>query len=122
MRTAALRRLELSANSAMVNTELIYQARQHGFRVAEAPVTHHPRRFGRASGGDPKVIARAIGEFFTLRHRFNRPEAKQLLVHSRLVGIVALLAGLAGAFWAVTNHVVPGLGDAEAPLNIPKRG
>jgi glycosyltransferase involved in cell wall biosynthesis len=121
MRTSALQRLELTANSAMVNTELIYQARQHGFRVAEVPVTHHARKFGEASGGDPKVIARAIGEFFTMRRRFNKPRAKQLRVHCWLVAIVALLAALAATFWVVTNHVVLAYGDAEAHLNISKR-
>ena len=74
MRTSALRRLTLTAKSAMINTELLYQARQHGLRVAEAPVTHLERRFGKASGGDLNVILRAVREFFAMRHRFNRPD------------------------------------------------
>ncbi len=121
MHTSALQRLELTAESAMVNTELIYQARQHGIRVAEAPVTHHARKFGEASGADPRVIAGAIGEFFTMRHRFTKPHAKQLRLHCWLVAIAAVLAGLAATFWVVTNHVVLAYGDAEAHLNISKR-
>jgi hypothetical protein len=121
MRTSALRRLDLTANSAMVNTELLYQARQHGLRIAQLPVTHYPRQFGQASGGDPKVIARAIGEFFAMRHRFNQPQAKRLRLCSWLIGVLALLAGLVTTAWAFDHHVVLAYGDAEAHLNIAKR-
>jgi len=121
MRASALRQLDLTANSAMVNTELLYQSRQHGLRVAQLPVTHYPRRFGEASGGDLRVIARAIREFFALRHRFNQPQAKRLRLHSRLVAILALLAGLATTAWAYAHHVILAYGDAEAHLNIAKR-
>ncbi|MBJ7614270.1 MAG: glycosyltransferase [Candidatus Dormibacteraeota bacterium] len=121
MRTSALRQLELTANSAMVNAELIYQARQHGLPVAQVPVTHYARKFGKASGGDPKVIARAIGEFFAMRRRFNRPEARQLRLHCWLVALLALVGGVAATSWAVVNHVVLAYGDAEAHLNISKR-
>ena len=121
MRTSALRRLDLTANSAMVNTELLYQARQHGLRIAQLPVTHYPRQFGQASGGDVKVITRAIGEFFAMRRRFNQPQAKRLRLSSWLIGVLALLAGLATTAWAFAHHVVLAYGDAEAHLNIAKR-
>lgn len=121
MRTSALHRLDLTANSAMVNAELLYQARQHNVRIAQTPVTHYPRQFGHASGGDPKVIARAIGEFFAMRHRFNRPPAKRLRLCSWLVGVLALIAGVATTAWAFAHHVILAYGDAEAHLNIAKR-
>lgn len=121
MRASALRRLDLTANSAMVNTELLYQARQHGLRTAQLPVTHYPRQFGQASGGDPKVIARAIGEFFAMRHRFNQPRAKRLRLCSWLIVVLALLASVATTAWAFAHHVVLAYGDAEAHLNIAKR-
>jgi len=121
MRASALRQLDLTANSAMVNTELLYQVRQHGLRIAQLPVTHYPRQFGEASGGDLKVIARAIGEFFALRRRFNQPEAKRLRLCTWLVGVLALLAGLATTAWAFAHHVILAYGDAEAHLNIAKR-
>jgi len=121
MRTSALRRLDLTANSAMVNTELMYQARRHGLRVAELPVTHREREFGQASGGDPRVIGRAIREFFGMRRRFNRPGAAQLRLHSCAVGLLTLLAGLVATWWTVRDHTVLAYGDAEAHLNIAKR-
>jgi GT2 family glycosyltransferase len=121
LRTAALRRLDLSANSAMVNTELLYQARRHGLRVAQVPVSHKPRRYGEATGGDPQVIARAVREFFALRRRFSRPPAERLRVHTRLVAALVLVAGVAATYWAVAHRVVLAYGDAEAHLNIAKR-
>jgi Glycosyl transferase family 2/Cellulase (glycosyl hydrolase family 5) len=121
MRASALHKLDLTANSAMVNTELLYQARQHGLRIAQLPVTHLPRQFGQASGGNLKVIARAIREFFTLRHRFNQPEAKRLRLHSRLVAVLAVIAGAAVTAWAYAHQVILAYGDAEAHLNIAKR-
>jgi hypothetical protein len=121
IRTSALRRLPLTAGSAMVNAELIYQARQHGLRVAEHAVTHYPRRLGEASGGNPRVILRAVREFFAMRYRFTRPLDKQLQLHTWLVGIVALLVGVATTVWAVAKHTVLAYGDAEAHLNISKR-
>ena len=121
MRASALRQLELTANGAMVNTELLYQARQHGLRIVQLPVTHYPRQFGEASGGDLKVIIRAISEFFALRRRFNQPEAKRLRLCTWLVGVLALLAGVATTAWAFAHHVILAYGDAEAHLNIAKR-
>ncbi len=121
MRTATLRALDLTANSAMVNTELLYQARQHGITVAEIPVTHRERRFGQASGGNIKVIARALREFVAMRRRFNKPEPKRLRLHSWLVGLLALLSGVAATIWAVATQTVLAYGDAEAHLNISKR-
>ena len=121
MRTSALRRLELTADSAMINTELFYQARRNGLRVRQLPVTHLERKYGQSTGGDPKVIARAIREFFAMRHRFNSYEATRLRLHTRLVGLLALVAGVAATWWALAHHMVLAYGDAEAHLNIAKR-
>jgi GT2 family glycosyltransferase len=121
IRRSALVRLELTATSAMINTELFYQARQQGLRVVQQPVTHREREFGESSGGDPKVIARAVREFFALRHRFNASERSRLRLHTRLVALLALLCGVAATWWASANHVVLAYGDAEAHLNIAKR-
>ncbi|MDR7277950.1 glycosyltransferase [Catenuloplanes atrovinosus] len=121
IRRSALRGLELTATSAMINTELFYQARQHGLRVVEQPVTHLPRRFGEASGGDPRVIARAIREFFVMRHRFNGVARSRLRLHTRLAGLLAAVAGLLATWWTVANGHVLAYGDSEAHLNIAKR-
>jgi glycosyltransferase involved in cell wall biosynthesis len=121
IRRSALARLELTATSAMINTELFYQARLHGLRVVERPVTHRERTSGESSGGDRQVIARAIREFFGMRHRFNASERSRLRLHTRLVALLALVAGVAATWWAYAHHVVLAYGDAEAHLNIAKR-
>jgi hypothetical protein len=121
MRTSALRRLELTADSAMINTELFYQARRNGLRVRQLAVTHLERKFGQPTGGDPKVIGRAVREFVAMRQRFNSQMSSRLRLHTRLVGLLAFLAGAAGTWWALAHHAVLAYGDAEAHLNIAKR-
>lgn len=63
---------ELQSRSAFISPELMIRARNHGFAVTEAGVTHHPRTAGRPKGATPKVIARTIAEIFRLR-----PELQQ---------------------------------------------
>jgi hypothetical protein len=121
MRTAAIRSLHLTANSAMVNTELLYQCRTRGLRVVELPVTHRERQFGVASGGDAAVIRRAMREFVAMRRRFNADPDVQLRLQSFAVAALALMAGVTSTAWAVAHHVVLAYGDAEAHLNIAKR-
>lgn len=51
-----------AADGAMVSTELLARMRQRGARIVEVPVTHLPRRAGRASGAAPTVVLRAFLE------------------------------------------------------------
>jgi glycosyltransferase involved in cell wall biosynthesis len=66
MRREALEDLELHARGAMVSAELLGLAQRRGYRVIEVPVDHFPRQFGVASGGKPRVIARALVELVQL--------------------------------------------------------
>jgi glycosyltransferase involved in cell wall biosynthesis len=76
MRREVIASLELRARSALLNTELYYKARHAGWRIAQHPVPHHPRRAGRRSGARPRAIARAIKELivfrWTMRHSLPR--------------------------------------------------
>jgi hypothetical protein len=38
------------------------RARAAGFRIRQVPVTHRPRRAGRAKGATPRVVVRALVE------------------------------------------------------------
>jgi hypothetical protein len=49
-----------------VNTEILVRARAAGVRIRQVPVTHRPRRAGRAKGANPRVIVRALVELATL--------------------------------------------------------
>jgi glycosyltransferase involved in cell wall biosynthesis len=62
LRREALGDAAPAADGAMVSTELLARLRQRGARIVEVPVTHLPRRAGRASGAAPAVVLRAFLE------------------------------------------------------------
>lgn len=72
MRREVLDSVELRARSALINTELYYKARYAGWRIAQHPVPHHPRRAGRRSGARPRAILRAIKELIMFRWTMRR--------------------------------------------------
>jgi glycosyltransferase involved in cell wall biosynthesis len=57
----------LTADGAMVSTELLVRARAAGAEIAELGVTHRPRTAGRSSGANPAVVLRAFRELRALR-------------------------------------------------------
>ncbi|MHB8719297.1 MAG: glycosyltransferase family 2 protein [Candidatus Dormibacteria bacterium] len=75
MRREVLDSISLTARSALLNTELFYRARAHGWRIAQTPVPHHPRVAGVRSGARPRAIARAVTELLRLRLRLWRSGA-----------------------------------------------
>ncbi len=64
MPTELAKALPLRSSGAVVSTELLVLTHRCGLRVAEVGVRHLPRRAGRATGGDVRVIARAFLELF----------------------------------------------------------
>ena len=71
VRATVLRRFELQTTGAMISTELAVQCLAHGARFAEVGVHHRPRIAGEETGGDPRVIARALHELLRM-HRLLR--------------------------------------------------
>ncbi|HEX8854797.1 MAG TPA: glycosyltransferase family 2 protein [Thermoleophilaceae bacterium] len=65
----------LRSTGAMISTELLVKCIDAGGRVAEVGVHHYPRPAGRASGGDPRVVAHAFRELAQL-HSALTPVAK----------------------------------------------
>lgn len=59
-------RVQIRSVGAMVNTEILAQANSFGMRIHEVKVTHYPRRAGKPSGANLKVIAKAFKELFRL--------------------------------------------------------
>lgn len=57
----------LSAEGAVISTELVLRARESGYQIVEVDVPHHPRRSGRATGANWRVVARAFVEVVRLR-------------------------------------------------------
>ncbi len=61
-------RVQIRSVGAMVNTEILAQANAFGMRIHEVRVSHYPRQFGKSSGANLRVIAKAFRELFRL-HR-----------------------------------------------------
>ena len=57
-----IRSLPLFAPGALINTEIQAKARRHGARLQQVGVHHYPRVAGQATGGNPRVILRAMRE------------------------------------------------------------
>ena len=73
MRASLVQRLELTADGAMVSTELIGRALATGATVHELDVVHRPRAAGEQSGASPRVIARALRELVALAPELRAP-------------------------------------------------
>lgn len=58
--------LPLKSEGAMVTTEILAKAKKHNLKIDQVKVTHLPRKYGDQSGGNIKVIIRAILESFIL--------------------------------------------------------
>lgn len=56
----------LKSEGAMITTEILTKAKKAGLRIAEVDVTHYSRLYGDQSGGNLRVIIRAIRESFKL--------------------------------------------------------
>ncbi|MCO5221229.1 MAG: glycosyltransferase family 2 protein [Thermomicrobiales bacterium] len=61
-----IRSLELSSPGALINTEIQAKARRQGAEIQQVGVRHFPRIAGEATGGNPRVIARAMKETVVL--------------------------------------------------------
>ncbi len=86
-RRSALEGIRLESGGAFLSAELLIKLGQRGRQLAETGVPHYPRTAGAASGANPKVVLRAVRDFWRLRLRlwFNRRAA--------LEGGVAVLGG-----------------------------
>src|SRR5262249_56078057 len=53
---------DVTAEGAMVNTEMLVKLTRLGIPYMQVPVRHYPRRHGAASGANPRVIVHAFIE------------------------------------------------------------
>ena len=76
-RRSALDGVQLESGGAFMSAELLIKLKQRGRRLVEVGVPHYPRIAGSASGANPKVIFRAVRDFWMLRLRLwaNRESA-----------------------------------------------
>jgi glycosyltransferase involved in cell wall biosynthesis len=74
VRTAAVRRIELTSEGAMVSAELLARAVRDGWQIAEMGVHHRPRTAGAPTGGNLAVVVRALRERRAVRRELRRGE------------------------------------------------
>ena len=74
LRTDFLHQHPLETRGAMINAELLYQLKRVGCTHREIGVQHLPRRGGRATGANLRVIARAFRELFIFARQWRREE------------------------------------------------
>jgi glycosyltransferase involved in cell wall biosynthesis len=67
IRTDLAQRLSLTADGAMISTELVARARLAGASIVELGVRHRPRVAGEQSGADPAVVLGAFRELRRIR-------------------------------------------------------
>jgi len=68
-RRDALEGVNVESGGAFLSAELLIKIGERGGVIAEQGVPHYPRTAGRASGADPRVVLRAVRDFWSLRLR-----------------------------------------------------
>jgi glycosyltransferase involved in cell wall biosynthesis len=68
-RRSALEDIRLESGGAFLSAELLVKLMQLGRSLAETGVPHYPRTAGSASGANPRVVLRAVRDFWMLRLR-----------------------------------------------------
>lgn len=58
--------MPFKSEGAMITTEILAKAKKKNLKIAQAQVTHYPRKYGDQSGGNARVIIRAIRESLVL--------------------------------------------------------
>jgi glycosyltransferase involved in cell wall biosynthesis len=66
-RRSALEGVAVASGGAFLSAELLIKIEARGRRIVETGVPHHPRTAGRASGANPRVVLRAVRDFWRLR-------------------------------------------------------
>jgi glycosyltransferase involved in cell wall biosynthesis len=76
-RRQALETIRVGSGGAFFTAELLIKLRFAGRRLAEVGVPHYPRTAGSPTGAKPKVVFRAMRDFWSLRLRlwFGRSKA-----------------------------------------------
>jgi glycosyltransferase involved in cell wall biosynthesis len=65
----ALEGVRLESGGAFLSAELLIKLKARGRTIAEVGIPHYPRTAGQASGANPKVVLRAMRDFWRLRLR-----------------------------------------------------
>lgn len=101
-----IRSLALTSSGALINAEIQAKLRRQGVSLVQVGVPHHPRVAGQATGGDIKVIVRAMRETVSLwirMHRYQPPADSSAPRAYYSLGDVMIAAGTAVAGFVVAR-------------------
>jgi glycosyltransferase involved in cell wall biosynthesis len=59
-----LENIELKSDGAMISSELLIKAKKKGFKIKQVGIHHYPRKAGKPSGANIKVVIKAFYELF----------------------------------------------------------
>ncbi len=68
-RRETLEGVRVESGGAFLSAELLIKIGERGGVIVEEGVPHYPRTAGKASGADPRVVLRAVKDFWSLRLR-----------------------------------------------------
>lgn len=81
-RRAVFDQIQIRSVGAMVNTEILAQATRLGMRIQQVKVSHFPRRHGKPSGAEVRVIIKAFHELWRLWRQLRYVESDQAGLYS----------------------------------------
>jgi glycosyltransferase involved in cell wall biosynthesis len=85
-RREPLQGLRVRSQGAFFSAELLIKIGARGGGISEVGVPHHPRTAGRASGANPRVVLRAVRDFWRLRIRMWQDREKALAAGRPILG------------------------------------
>lgn len=95
-----IRSLSLTTSGALINAEIQSKLRRQGATLVQVGVPHHARVAGQATGGDVKVILRAMRETISLwvrMHRYQPPAHAESPRPYYPLGDIVIAGGTAAA-------------------------
>lgn len=99
-RGGMLRSIQLTAPGALINTEIQAKLRRQGATLEQVGVHHYPRVAGSATGGNPRVILRAMREtvflWWRMRSYTPPPSAPNPQSPYRLGDVIVATAAIVG--------------------------
>ncbi|MCL5676044.1 MAG: glycosyltransferase family 2 protein [Patescibacteria group bacterium] len=67
----------LKSEGAMITTEILARAKKNRLKIVQVSVNHYPRKYGRQSGANLRVLLRALKESLILWRELQKQPVKQ---------------------------------------------
>jgi hypothetical protein len=68
--------IELASSGALIDAEILARTVRSGYTITQKGVHHYPRKAGKQTGANPRVILRAFKELFELYRRIRNEGPK----------------------------------------------